>query len=166
MDRLPVRSQLVDIPVAATTGAIIGCIAKAHYTLGRKIALYSETIYRLVGGLIGYVLCPVALAGFGTPLYLHFFQSARPVFAAVFTSVAVLIALSNVYLCARRAVVGEGASLFPACFSMAAIPAWFLHEPAANTLTGAVTVILILLFDFMGQSLLGLVVAKFTNKRA
>lgn len=128
--------------------------------------MYSETVYRLVGGMVGYVLCPMALAGFGTPLYLHFFQHAHSVLAVVFFLVAALIALGNVYLCARRRIVGGGASYFPAFFSMAAIPAWFLVNPSVGMPSSVVIVLLILSFDFFGQGILGAVVAKYTNEQA
>ncbi len=127
--------------------------------------MYSKTIYNFVGGMMGYVLCPVALAGLGMPLCLRLFRHACPVLAIVFFWVAVLIALGNVYLCARHGVTGEGASYFPVFFSLAAIPAWILSRPAGGMSSSAGIVLLILSYDFLGQGILGAMVARYTKGR-
>ncbi len=124
--------------------------------------MYSETAYRFVGGLQGYVLCPLALTGFATPLYVHFFAGARLEIGIMFLVISVLIAIANVHLCSRREVIEKSASYFPAFFSMAGMSAWYLIAPVSamfHVLAG----ILILLFDFLGQPLFGAALARMTN---
>ncbi len=124
--------------------------------------MYSETAYRFVGGLQGYVLCPLALTGLATPLYVHFFAGARLEIGITFLVISVLIAIANVYLCSRCEIVEKSASYFPLVFSMAGISAWYLIAPVP-TMFNVLAVILILLFDFLGQPLFGAGLARMTN---
>ena len=122
--------------------------------------MYSEMTYRFVGGLQG-VLCPLALTGFAAPLYVLFSNEAQLRIGIMYGVVAALIAIVNVYLGSRREIVEKSASYFPMFFSMAAIPAWFLIAPVP-ALPDVLAVVVILLFDFLGQPLLSAGLARIT----
>jgi len=85
--------------------------------------MYSDKIYNLVGGLIGFVLAPLSMLGLGTPFYLGASTENRLLIGWSFLAIALLILLCNVYLEDKRALLGHGASIFPAVFSLTAIPA-------------------------------------------
>lgn len=52
--------------------------------------MYSEMTYRFVDGL-QRVLCPLALTGFATPLYVYFFKEARLKIGILFGVIAALL---------------------------------------------------------------------------
>ena len=76
--------------------------------------MYSDKIYHLVGGAMGCILAPLALLGFGTPFYLRASMESRLQIGWSFLAIALLILLCNSYLEGRRALLGHGASVFPA----------------------------------------------------
>ncbi len=117
--------------------------------------MYSDKIYNLVGGLIGFVLAPLSMLGLGTPFYLGASTENRLLIGWSFLAIALLILLCNVYLEGKRALLGHGASIFPAVFSLTAIPALLLLALDMSFVAKVGVVLLIVATDFVGQALIG-----------
>ncbi len=74
----------------------------------------------MVGGLIGFVLCPISLTSLAGP-FCHLFPPAFGFwFGRVLLVTAALIFLCNLYLSCRRFVVQGSASYFPLFAALAA----------------------------------------------
>lgn len=113
-----------------------------------------KVMYSLIGGLIGYLIAPLSLAGFGLPLYLNLSFSIQKRLGSIFLCLAILCILCNAYLRYYRDVHGYGASIFPAVFSLCGIPALFLLRLGSGVWM-TLSVVAILIMDFVGQALLG-----------
>ena len=109
----------------------------------------------MIGGLIGYVLCPIALFGFVAPFTVFLSSTASAIIGYSLVAVAVGIVLCNVYLCCRRCVVTGSASYFPLFGAIAA-------SGGIVALFGLVwwipAIVICVLADVFGQPILGGVV--------
>ncbi len=128
--------------------------------------MYSDTTYKLVGGVMGFILVPLALLGFGTPFYLRASMESRLQIGWLFLAVALLILLCNSYLEGRRAQLGHGASVFPALFSLAAIPALVLLAVDMSFVAKVGVALLIVAMDLIGPALIGNALSNMSRSRA
>ncbi len=104
---------------------------------------------------MGFILAPLALLGFGTPFYLRASMESRLQIGWSFLAIALLILLCNGYMEARRVLLRDGASFFPAIFSLAAIPALVLLAVDMSFIAKVGVALLIVAMDIIGPALIG-----------
>ncbi len=128
--------------------------------------MYSDTTYKLVGGVMGFILVPLALLGFGTPFYLRASMESRLLIGWSFLAIALLILLCNGYMEARRVLSCDGGSFIPAIFSLAAIPALVLLAVDMSFVAKVGVSLLIVAMDFIGPALIGNALSTMFRSRA
>ena len=75
--------------------------------------MFGRIPYNIIGGLIGFVLCPLSLLALVGPFAGFFPDSIATGLGWSFVVVAALIVQCNIYLSCRRCVVKGSASFFP-----------------------------------------------------
>ncbi|HIE96548.1 MAG TPA: hypothetical protein EYG03_28610 [Planctomycetes bacterium] len=75
--------------------------------------MFGSVPYRIIGSVIGFILCPIALLSLAGPFTALFPESVAQIAGRTFITTAILIVVCNVYLSCRRSVVDGSASFFP-----------------------------------------------------
>ena len=83
-----------------------------------------------------------------------------------FLAIALLILLCNGYLEARRALLGHGASIFPAFFSFAAISALVLLAVDMSSVAKIGMALLIVAMDIIGPALIANALSTMIRSKA
>lgn len=117
--------------------------------------MFGQIPYSIIGGLIGYILCPLSLLALIGPFAGFFPDSIATLLGWSLLVVAALVVLCNLYLTCRRCVVVSSASFFPLVGAVAGAgglaalygPIWWI--PA---------MIVLGIVDLIGQPLLSAVV--------
>lgn len=118
-----------------------------------------DTAYNIIGKILGYALAPMSFTGIGLPVYLRMPENAKRLIGFFYLALCLLIVLGNMYLVCRKRSLGHGASMFPVVFALSATPAYFLLTPSFGYWSVGM-VLLIVVFDFFGQSILAEFVSK------
>ncbi len=120
-----------------------------------------KTTYNLIGRVLGFGLISISLTGLGLPIYLRLPTYTQTVLGIIYLIISVLVVLLNSFLVCRGKRVGRRISIIPIVFTLTAIPAFSLLVPSKGIWTWGV-VLLIIVFDFLGQPLLpGLLCKRF-----